>query len=117
MTVTIEQTVAWLQRRRRERDARAMARAGRIRAQLPAAKTLLQQRYGADRVVLFGSFARGDVSEHSDVDLAVEGLDGAGCFTAIADSTGLLDTPVDLIEIERASESLRARIAHEGIEL
>lgn len=117
MVVTIDETVAFLRRRQQEKYARAAARAADIRSRLPAAKTLLEQRYGARRVVLFGSFARDEVTERSDVDLAVEGLATAGYFTAIADLTGLLGAPVDLVEIEHASESMLARLSLEGIEL
>ena len=34
----------------------------------------LARRYGAQRLVLFGSRARGDHSERSDIDLAVYGM-------------------------------------------
>ena len=67
--------------------------------------------------MLFGSFARGDTTERSDVDLAVEGLDHMGYFPAIAGLVGLLECPVDLVELETASPSLLARIELEGIEL
>ena len=30
------------------------------------------QRHGLDKVTLFGSYARGDAQEHSDVDLVIE---------------------------------------------
>lgn len=117
MAVTIDQMAAHLRQLRDETQARADARALTIRARLPEAKQVLMERYGAKRVLLFGSFARGDVTERSDVDLAVEGIDSAGYFTALADLMGLLDSPVDLVEIERAPKSLLARIEVEGIEL
>jgi uncharacterized protein len=117
MVVTIEEMAAHWQRVHAESAARATAHALRIRDRLGAAKQLLMDRHGARRVVLFGSFARGDTTDRSDVDLAVEGLDPAGYFTAIADLTGLLGTPVDLVEIERAPASLLARLEHEGVDL
>jgi predicted nucleotidyltransferase len=117
MTVSIEQAAAHWRRLQSERLARGQARAAALRQHLPAARRLLVERYGARRVVLFGSLARGDVTERSDVDLAVEGLDPAGCFTALADLIGLFDTPVDLVEIERAGPSMLARLQFEGIEL
>ncbi len=117
MAVTIDETVAFLKRREAERRARTDARAKVLRERLPAAKALLTERYGARRVILFGSLARGTLSERSDVDLAVEGLHPSAYFTAIADLTGLLDTPVDLVELETASDSMRARLDLEGIEL
>jgi predicted nucleotidyltransferase len=117
MGVTIDEMAERWRRLEAERKARTDARTRAIADRLPAARQLLMERYGARRVVLFGSFARGNTTERSDVDLAVEGLDPAGYFTAIADLTGLLDTPVDLVEIERAPPSLLARLALEGVEL
>ena len=39
----------------------------------------LGKKYGAERVVLFGSRARGDNHERSDIDLAVFGLPDVAC--------------------------------------
>ena len=117
MSVTIAEMAARLRQVAAERKARANARAATLREHLPAAKRLLVDRHGARRVVLFGSLARGDVTERSDVDLAVEGMQPAAYFTALADLTGLFDSPVDLVEIERASASMLARLQLEGREL
>lgn len=117
MAVTIEQMAARWRQAEAESKARAKARADALRSLLPAAKQLLQSRHGARRVVLFGSLARGDATERSDVDLAVEGLEPTAFFPAIADLTGLFDSPVDLVEIERAPPSLLARLELEGIPL
>ena len=73
---------------------------------------------GARRVILFGSFARGDWSMASDVDLAVLGLPAhlfwkAGCM---AENT-IADRPVDLVALEQASEALRRSIESDGVEL
>ena len=107
---------AW-RRRAARRQARSDARAEGIRARLPAAKRLLMEQFGARRVMLFGSFARGGTSERSDVDLAVEGLSHLDYFHALAELCGLLDCPVDLVELEHAGPSLAARIRSEGLEL
>jgi len=115
--VTIDEMAAAWRRRRAEQKARCDARAEAVRARLPAAKQLLKERFGARRVVLFGSLARGDTDEHSDVDLAVEGLAHLDYFHALAELAGLLDSPVDLVELESAGPSLLARIRHEGREL
>ncbi len=117
MPVTIEEMAARWRQRQAERQARGAVRANALRTLLPAAKRLLVERHGAQRVVLFGSLARGDTTERSDVDLAVEGLQATTYFAAIADLTGLFDTPVDLVEIERAPASLLARLELEGVEL
>ncbi len=115
--VTIDEMAASWRQRQAARKVRSDARAQAIRDRLPAAKRLLMDRFGARRVVLFGSFARGDTTERSDVDFAVEGLEHLGYFPAIAALTGLLDSPVDLVELERAGSSLLARIELEGVEL
>jgi uncharacterized protein len=115
--VTIDEMAATWRRRQAERKARGDVRAQAIRERLPAAARLLRERYGARRIALFGSFARGDTTERSDVDLAVEGLQHLGYFSAIADLTGLLDSPVDLVELEQAGPSMLARIELEGIDL
>lgn len=115
--VTIDEMAATWRRRQAERKARSDARAQAIRERLPEAARVLRERYGARRVVLFGSFARGDTSERSDVDLAVAGIEHLGYFPALAELTGLLDSPVDLVELEQAGASMLARIELEGIEL
>jgi predicted nucleotidyltransferase len=59
----------------------------------------LAQEYGAQRVYLFGSYARGDMTPDSDIDLridkgAIRGLAFAGLLGDLEDA---LDTSVDLI--------------------
>jgi predicted nucleotidyltransferase len=43
----------------------------RVRAALEAARAELNARFDIDRIVLFGSVARGEADEESDVDLLV----------------------------------------------
>lgn len=59
----------------------------------------LAQQYGAQRVYLFGSYARGDMTSDSDIDFridkgAIRGLAFAGLLGDLEDA---LDTSVDLI--------------------
>lgn len=72
------------------------------------AAALLKTVYGAERVILFGSLARqGIFDEHSDVDLAVQGLDERMYCRALAELMNLQpDISVDLIRMEEASPSL-----------
>ena len=83
------------------------------------AAAVLKARYGARRVVLFGSLAHAAwFMPDSDVDLAVEGLAGDDYWRAwrlVEEIIG--DRPVDLIEIEMVSESLKRAIQRHGIEL
>ena len=59
----------------------------------------LAARYGADRIYLFGSYARGDANKDSDIDLridkgAIRGLQMGGLASDLEDALGI---PVDLV--------------------
>lgn len=59
----------------------------------------LSKQYGAERVFLFGSYARGDMSRDSDIDLRIDkgsirGLELAGLLLDLEDALGV---SVDLI--------------------
>ena len=59
----------------------------------------LAAQYGADRIYLFGSYARGDADKDSDIDLridkgAIRGLQMGGLAADLEDALGI---PVDLI--------------------
>jgi predicted nucleotidyltransferase len=88
---------------------------GRVR--LAAAE--LKKRFSVRRVMLFGSLAHEAwFVADSDVDLAVEGLDGDAYWHAwriVEEAMG--DRLVDLIEVETATGSLRRAIERHGIEL
>jgi predicted nucleotidyltransferase len=79
----------------------------------------LKARFGARRVVLFGSLAHAAwFIPDSDVDLAVEGLKGDAYWEAWRLTEEVIgDRSVDLIEIEMAGESLRRAIQRYGVEL
>lgn len=75
-------------------------------------------KYGFTRMGIFGSVARGEQTEQSDVDICYEGnapslfvLDRIQC-----ELEELLDSPVDLVRVrERMNGTLRKRILKEGI--
>ncbi|MDE7220694.1 MAG: nucleotidyltransferase domain-containing protein [Oscillospiraceae bacterium] len=59
----------------------------------------LAQKYGAQRIFLFGSYARGDTAEHSDIDLRIDkgsirGFELAGLLLDLEEALGV---PVDLV--------------------
>lgn len=101
-------------RQTRGQAARALA-VESVRAKLGQVSSLLTDKYGVTRVVLFGSFARGDVREDSDVDLLVEGLSSEGYFAAAADVSCLLRRDADLVRLEDAGPLLLERVARQGI--
>jgi predicted nucleotidyltransferase len=97
-----------------ERQARE-----RLLNRIREAAALLKSRFGVRRVILFGSLAHAAwFAPDSDVDLAVEGLRGEAYWQAWQLLEEVInDRPVDVIEIEAASESLRRAIQRYGEEL
>lgn len=103
----------------RRRDAEAAAQAvvwrADVRARVVTAAGLLVSQFGAKRVVLFGSLARGDASPGSDVDLLVEGLSTDVFWDAAAAvDRVLIDVPVDLVPAHLARPEVLERAREEG---
>jgi len=101
---------------REERERQARIRDLRRAAQMCARR--LVQDFGATRVYLFGSLCHEELAhERSDVDLAVEGLDGSLYFAALRDLWDLLPAgaELDLVMLERAWPGLAERVRREGV--
>lgn len=118
--VTPEQMASYREgaRRRRLREQQELARRReRALALARQAAAVLREDFRAERVVLFGSLARGGVFDtHSDVDLAVWGLDNRKYLRALACLLDLDPTiEIDLVMAEDASPALLAIIEQEGI--
>jgi predicted nucleotidyltransferase len=77
---------------------------------------LLRER-GASQVVLFGSLARGDWCDRSDVDLLVAGLPEALWAQTWCDLELMLQVRVDLVRAETAPARLLARAQCEGVDI
>ena len=72
------------------------------------------------RVFLFGSWARGTAQTGSDVDIAVEYVEGASDLLKIAELRELLEEStipyrVDVVNMQKASEGLVQEIRKDGI--
>lgn len=71
-------------------------------------------------VFLFGSYARGDASQQSDIDLAVifNGKGKKGLFNSlggfIEDLSSVLNTKVDVQDIDQADSMFKFRVLSEG---
>ena len=70
-----------------------------------AAKVL--KAAGAREVYVFGSAARGESGEHSDVDLAVSGLPPQVFFKAMGQAGDVLGRPLDLIDLDEETPFAR----------
>lgn len=78
----------------------------------------LIDRFGAKKVVLFGSLARRKFSVRSDIDLAVWGIPASSFYRAVAFATGFSETyKVDLVDGEDCGNTLSEIIRQEGVSL
>lgn len=80
----------------------------------------LAERYRAGKVRVFGSVARGDNSQVSDVDLLVTPQPGCSLFDLgglLEDLQELLGCPVDLVTEDGLKPRLRERVMREAVPL
>ena len=78
----------------------------------------IAQRYGVKRVFLFGSYARGDATPGSDIDLRIDSGSIRGYFKLAGfyrEIEEALATPVDVLTTGSLSENFLSRIAHEEV--
>jgi predicted nucleotidyltransferase len=104
-----EHVEAWRKRLAQEESERRM-RAKRLREVAQACAHHLVEDFGARKVYLFVVHSR------SDIDLAVEGLEGARYFEALSALWKLLPAGVelDLVPLEDAWPSLAEQVSTEG---
>ncbi|WP_297964742.1 nucleotidyltransferase family protein [uncultured Anaerovibrio sp.] len=79
----------------------------------------LARKYGVKKVILFGSRARGDNWERSDIDLAISGGDRVR-FTLDVDESEIVPTLLmfDVVDLdEPCNEELRESINRDGVVL
>jgi len=80
----------------------------------------IARKHGVARVRVFGSVARGDATDDSDVDLLIE-VEGPTppWFPGglVADLEALLGCRVDVVEPDALRESVRARVLQEAVPL
>lgn len=76
-------------------------------------ETVLMQ-YGAQRIILYGSLARGDYRTTSDIDICVDELPPQHFFRALATCLMQIDHPFSIIDLANTDGYLRERILTEG---
>lgn len=102
--------------RDRARAQEEVAWRARIEARLPQVVRLLAEDFGATRVLLFGSLARGTAGPESDVDLLVDGLPLERLIEATARADRLLaEANADLVPGDRVRPEVLTRALAEGI--
>ena len=77
-------------------------------------------RHGARHVRIFGSVARGDADEKSDVDFLVEMEKGRSLLDLgglLMDLQDLLGRPVDVVTEKGLRERIRSRVLREAVPL
>lgn len=72
-------------------------------------------RYGANRVILYGSLARGDAHAASDVDICVDGLPSEYFFRALGECLLYSEHSISVIDLQNSYGLLRDRILQEGL--
>ncbi len=80
---------------------------------------MLKEKYGAKKVLLFGSIVRKDyLHKRTDIDLLVEGIRSEDILRAGADAWEVASPfDVDIIPIELADEAIISTALKEGMEL
>lgn len=106
--------IAYWRKKRDEQRARDAALATQARAHLPPIIELLTREFGATKIILFGSLAKGQFSEGSDIDLAVAGIPKRDFFYALAAVNRLSDVWIDLKPLEDLDEHFAQRITTTG---
>ncbi|MCD8067270.1 MAG: nucleotidyltransferase domain-containing protein [Oscillospiraceae bacterium] len=82
----------------------------------------IARRYGVQRVILFGSYARGEATAQSDVDLLIFGGSGfraTQIFALSEDLRAALNTKVDVYEIRELDplSAFHNTVMQEGLEI
>lgn len=88
-----------------------------IESNRPALR-ILAKRYGISSMRVFGSMARDDANEASDVDLLVEGarpISGFSLGALLMDAQDLLGRKVDIVTINALHPLMRERILRQSI--
>jgi len=72
------------------------------------------EKYDAEKVIVYGSVARGDYKDESDLDICVEGLDNEYFFMALAECMMASEHSVSMTDMSNASGYFRERILRKG---
>jgi predicted nucleotidyltransferase len=71
-------------------------------------------RYGAWKIILYGSLARGDYRADSDIDICCEGIPPEHYFRALAECLMATQRRVSVLDFASIQGYFKERILHEG---
>ncbi len=85
--------------------------------EIQRAVSTLGSQYGAERIYLFGSYARGDADENSDIDLRIDkgAIRGLTMGYLLVDLEDALGKKVDLLSTKCLHSDFLASIKNEEI--
>lgn len=106
--------LAYWQKRRDEQQIYHRKLAEKARNSLGKIVELLVGEFNANKIILFGSLAKGSFGEGSDIDLAVEGTRRYDYFTALAAVNELTEFWIDLKPIEDLEPSFLEKVLTTG---
>ncbi|HEX6097097.1 MAG TPA: nucleotidyltransferase family protein [Thermoanaerobaculia bacterium] len=95
-------------------------RPAELLAQRRADILALASRHGATTIRVFGSVARGEDDENSDIDFLVELEEGRSLLDLgglLVELRELLDHPVDVVTVGGLKERIRTRVLAEAVSL
>jgi predicted nucleotidyltransferase len=72
------------------------------------------KKYDVDKVLVYGSVARGDYKDDSDLDICLEGLDNKYFFMALGECMMKSGHSVSITDLNNTSGYFRERILKEG---
>lgn len=84
-----------------------------LRQELRETSAILRN-YGAQKIILYGSLARGDYRTDSDVDICVEGLPDQNYFRAFAECLMKARRRISVLDLRNVRGYFRERILDEG---
>ncbi|MBI5025847.1 MAG: nucleotidyltransferase domain-containing protein [Nitrospirae bacterium] len=109
MKTYTEYIKAWKQREAIEEEE-LKAERKRALSKAKRAAIFLAEKYGVEKVILFGSLPKGRYHISSDIDLAISGLSPRIFFKAWTEVENLIDTKVDIKLIEECRGLIRDSI-------
>ncbi len=91
-----------------------------ISTQLRKLRNVARKKYNAEIIGIFGSYARGEQDERSDIDVLVRFLEGATLFDLIELANFLeekLNVKVDVVPIDGLREEIKENILADAVYL